>query len=97
MRLTSEQAAEVEEYARRCGYVEPPEELVPERGPSVDGGAWDRLHAWFEENTPNANDATLVFFAKRVGCSIGYAYEQTDSWGKRRLNTDEDGVYWSYN
>ena len=53
---------------------------------------------WYvDEHCANANDAILVFFANRVGCSIGEAYVYTDGWAKRRNATDEDGKYWSYN
>ncbi len=71
--------------------------LVPLKGPDEDGSAWDRLYSWFEEHTQSAADAILVFFALRAGCSLGMAYIHTDNWAKRRANTDEDGVYWSYN
>jgi hypothetical protein len=96
MRTPSETAAlAAEKY--RIAYVEPPADLVPKKGPDYDGAAWDKLHAWFEDNTSDANQAILCFFAEKAECSIGMAYIYTDGWGKRRANTDEDGVYWSYN
>jgi hypothetical protein len=97
MNRTPEQTAELVELAHRCNFRSPPDDLIPSRGPGEDPRAWDRLWDYFDEHCANANDAILVFFANRVGCSIGEAYIHTDGWAKRRNATDEDGRYWSYN
>jgi hypothetical protein len=81
----------------KINYRHPPTELVPARGPDYDGAAWDRLSDWFEANTSNATDAILIFLSDKANVTLGHAYEITDGWAKRRTQTDEDGVYLSYN
>jgi hypothetical protein len=78
-------------------YRQPPTELVPARGPDYDGAAWDRLSDWFEKNTNSASDAILIFISEKSNVTLSHAYEITDGWAKRRNQTDEDGVYCSYN
>jgi hypothetical protein len=97
MKRTPEQSAELDECARRCNYVEPPDHLVPSRGPGEDPKGWDALWEYFDDHCASANDAVLVFFASRFGCSIGEAYVHTDGYFKARNAVDEDGRYWSYN
>jgi hypothetical protein len=87
----------VENMKSEIHYRQPPTELVPARGPDYVGAAWDRLFEWFEENTNSANDAILVFISEKSNVTLSHAYEITDGWAKRRNQTDEDGVYLSYN
>ncbi len=96
MRTPAETAA-LEAEKAQIGYVDPPAELVPAKGPDYDSDAWDRLHAWFEENTKSPDDAVLVFFGEKTGRSLGDAYIFTDGWAKRRSQVDDDGHYVSYN
>ncbi len=94
---TAEETFDLETEKEEVGYRDPPTDLVPAKGPDEDSGAWDRLHAWFEGNTEDANDSILIFFASKVGCSLGEAYIYTDGWAKRRASVDDDGNYLSYN
>jgi len=96
----SRSAADIDAVNARkseINYLQPPAELVPVRGPDYDGGAWDRLSDWFEENTSSASDAILIFVSEKANVTLGHAYEITDGWAKRRNQTDEDGVYYGYN
>ena len=83
--------------AIECGYVSPPDDLIPTRGPYDGEEPWNRVYKWFEEHTKNASTAVLVLFALRAHCSLGVAYEQTDRWFKHRNMVDDDGNYCSYN
>ena len=94
---TDEETAALAARAQRIGYRQPPAHLIPTKAPELTPKAWDDLWDYFDDHTSDANDAILVFFAMRVGCSIGEAYVHTDGYFKRRNATDEDGTYWSYN
>ena len=87
----------VEAKKSKISYRQPPTEIVPARGPDYDGAAWDRLSDWFEANTSSASDAILIFVSEKANVTLGHAYEITDGWAKRRNQTDDDGVYLSYN
>jgi hypothetical protein len=94
---TPAETAELEAERVNIGYRDPPDGLVPAKGPDEEPAAWERLRGWFEGNTKNADRAILVFFASKAKCSIGQAYIYTDNWAKRRVWTDEDGEYMSFN
>jgi hypothetical protein len=94
---TPTETAELEAEKVKVGYVDPPTDLVPAKGPDEEPAAWTRLYDWFEINTDNANSSVLIFFASKAECSIGEAYIYTESWAKRRVWTDEDGEYMSFN
>lgn len=94
---TDDETAALQTEKDKVGYRDPPTDLVPAKGPDYNSGAWDRLHAWFESNTKDANNSILIFFALKTGLSLGEAYVYTDGWAKRRASVDDDGNYLSYN
>ena len=79
------------------GYVDPPDDLVPAKGPDEEPVAWNRLFEYFEDCTENAYDAILVFFVEKANVSLGEAYIYTDGWVKHRVQVDDEGNYISYN
>jgi len=97
MRTPTESAALDAEKAR-IAYVDPPADLVPSKDLYDDRmGGWDRLLAWFEDNTKDEFSAILVFLAEKRGWTIPQAYIYTDSWVKHRTQLDDDGNYMSFN
>ena len=76
--------ATLEGFRASSGYVEPPQDMWPTKGPDDDAEAWNALYEWFEDRCTSASDALSVFLADRIHCTIGEAYRITDSWAKRR-------------
>lgn len=94
---TPAETADLNAEKVRIGYVEPPEDLVPTKGPDEQPGAWDQLYEYFDNCTANAYDAVLIFFAEKANVSLGQAYIYTDGWVKHRVQVDDEGNYINYN
>ncbi len=77
----------VDRYADSCGYVMPPEDVVP-AGRIGEDPAWEQLFDWFEAHTWDAVDAVKVYVARRYDRDIRQVAVDLDGWIKDRL---EDG------
>ena len=99
--MTIEDIAYTNAVAARCGYREPPPELIP-TGPMGEDPKWFDLAIWFRSNLPpdpgvrttgDWDSAILVFISRKWATPIGEAYARTDSWMKsthRFFDQDQD-------